>query len=251
MVQPTAFHFTDVEQLLFVCTTRSRSYQRFLPPGLDWNDDTFPEGTVLVWLVHYGSSWPAADPETRIPYDELVLAVPCRHPRVGPAMYVPFLYLNQVRPLVAGRELFGYPKKLATISRERAGASHHASIRSDLGYELASLSWKAPAEAGGPAIQPPPRSVVNWRRIPAIGPVRDGRRWAVDELTVHAVAVDRLHSVSGLEVEEKSVRLLGGREDPLHEFGELTTVAGIRVRLDWSIPEPPALLETSGPHASG
>jgi hypothetical protein len=243
LVRPTAFHFEGVEQHTFVCSAHSRSYRRLLPPGLELGDDLLPEDTVMVSIIHYASFHAEADPDTRIGYDELVIALPCRHETIGPASYVPFIYLNEFRPTVYGRELFGYPKKLANVSIVRAGEQMHGSASSDLGYELASLSWKAPAGETPPGDTPAPRRVINWRRFPGSGSTLERPTWAVDELTAHRVSIDRIYSVAPLEVEEKSVKLFGGREDPLHEFGELTTLAATRMVLDWSIPEPPTAIE--------
>lgn len=243
LTRPTAFHFRDVEQHTFVCTAQSTAYRRLLPPGLEWGNDLFGADTLLVSLVHYGSFWPADDPDARIGYDELVIALPCRHRTLGPASYVPFIYLNEFRPTAYGRELFGYPKKLAEISILRDGEHGRGSVVSDLGYPLAALSWQERAGAVLPTDLPAPPPMVNWRRLPKAAPLLEQPSWAVDELTAHEVSIDCIYSHVPLEVEEKSVTLLGGREDPLHEFGEVRTMAATKLCLDWSIPGPPSRVE--------
>jgi len=246
LVRPTALHFTRAEHHTFVCLAHSTGYRKWLPPGLDWNDGVFPEGTLVISLVHYESFYVADDPETRIPYDELVIALPCRHEKTGAALYVPFIYLNEFRPIAYGRELFGYPKKLAEVSITRDGQRAEASVTSDLGYALARLSWSERAGATTLHELPPERWMLNRRRIPATASTEEEPLWAVDEITAHPVSIERVHSIAQLEVEEKSIQLAGGREDPLHEFGDITTLAATRIVMDWSIPWPSQTIEDFG-----
>lgn len=243
LVHSDALHFKDARQHMFVCMADSDAYRELLPSGLAWDDGVFPEGTVVVTVVRYGSFFPESDPDTRIGYDELVISLPCRHESIGAALYVPFIYLNEFRPTAYGRELFGYPKKLAEISFVETAGHTEARVVSDLGYPLASVSWKEPAGATSSSEAPEPRQMVNWRRFAAAGSTPDRPLWAVDELIAHRVCIDRIDSIVPLEVDEKSVKLFGGREDPLHRFGELRTIAATRVLLDWSIPALPSLLE--------
>jgi hypothetical protein len=243
LVRAGALHFEDARQHMFVCTSGSEAYRELLPPGLKWDDGVFPEGTVIVTVIRYGGFSSESDPDTSIAYDELVISLPCRHEDIGLALYVPFIYLDEFRPIAYGRELFGYPKKQAEISFVEAAGRTEARVVSDLGYPLASVSWNEPAGAIASSEAPEPRQMVNWRRLPAAGSASDRPAWAVDELLAHRVHIDRIHSIVPLEVDEKSVALFGGREDPLHLFGELRTIAASRVILDWSIPELTTVLE--------
>jgi hypothetical protein len=243
LVRADAFRFKDARQHMFVCMAGSGAYRELLPSGLEWNDGVFPEGTLVVWVVRYGSFFSESDPDTSIGYDELVISLPCRHESSGPAFYIPFIYLNEFRPTAYGRELFGYPKKLAEISFVEAAGHTEVRVVSDLGYPLASVSWKEPVGATSSNEAPEPRQMVNWRRFPAAGSTPARPEWAVDELLGDRVCIDQIHSIVPLEVDEKSVKLFGGREDPLRLFGELRTIAATRVIVDWSIPALPTVLE--------
>ncbi len=77
-----------------------------LPAGL-----ALPEPAIAMMLfIHYPFS-------TLGPYEETILGIACTW-NGEPKFYIPHIVVNNVIPLAAGREIWGYPKKMATIDIE-------------------------------------------------------------------------------------------------------------------------------------
>jgi acetoacetate decarboxylase len=54
------------------------------------------------------------------PYNEVFQGIPCLY-QGQPSAYCPFIYVDSDEALTAGRELLGYPKKIATIELNSSG----------------------------------------------------------------------------------------------------------------------------------
>ena len=78
-----------------------------LPEGLEISS---PATATLLFFTYPFS--------TLGPYEETILALPCLW-QGEPRSYVAHIVVNTVAPLAAGREIWGYPKKLADITFER------------------------------------------------------------------------------------------------------------------------------------
>jgi acetoacetate decarboxylase len=93
----------------FPFAPRPGAVERILPPGMEP-----AEGMGLVTLLSY--------PQTDIihPFKELVVMVPVR---VDDTLgnYVPYIYVTTDEALIPGREIAGFPKKLAEVAWEREG----------------------------------------------------------------------------------------------------------------------------------
>ncbi|MFQ5699130.1 MAG: acetoacetate decarboxylase family protein [Myxococcota bacterium] len=104
-----------VQMAAFPFTPLPGAVARILPPGME------PvEGTGLVTLLRY--------PQTEIlhPFKELVVMVPVR---VDDTLgnYIPYIYVTTDEALIPGREIAGFPKKLAEVEWEREGPHFHGS----------------------------------------------------------------------------------------------------------------------------
>jgi acetoacetate decarboxylase len=62
------------------------------------------------------------------PYDEFIVGIPCLY-KGELYIYVPFIYVTTDAAMAAGREIGGWPKKIADIKLERAGNNYRLSFR--------------------------------------------------------------------------------------------------------------------------
>jgi acetoacetate decarboxylase len=74
------------------------------------------------------------------PYNEVFLQVPCLY-KGQLYFYIPSIYVTNDGALASGRELFGFPKQLATIELDSSGASISGSLERH-GVRVASISFK-------------------------------------------------------------------------------------------------------------
>ena len=98
-----------VRMAAFPFAPRPGAVERILPPGMEP-----AEGMGLLTLLSY--------PQTDIihPFEELVVMVPVR---VDDTLgnYIPYIYVTTDEALIPGREIAGFPKKLAEVTWEREG----------------------------------------------------------------------------------------------------------------------------------
>jgi acetoacetate decarboxylase len=97
-------------------TPRSGGVERILPPGMEPAD-----GPGMVTLISYPAS------ASFEPYNELVVLVPVQIDGTR-GNYVPYIFVTTDEALIAGREIAGFPKKLAQITWEREGARFRGSV---------------------------------------------------------------------------------------------------------------------------
>ncbi len=95
------------------------------------------------------------------PYTEVYQHLPCLY-KGQPYLYVHSIYVTTDKALVSGRELFGFPKKLATIELDSSGAQFTGRL-SRHGVRVASISFKqgntlvsVPLPAKEKVVLPPP-----------------------------------------------------------------------------------------------
>lgn len=103
------FHYRDAEMLSIDYRTNAEQLARQLPPGLV-PDGAKPRVSVVVTRNAFTTFGPYLGCSV---WADVLLELPHEPPRSG--RYVPWLYVTQEVPLTAGREIWGYPKKLARI----------------------------------------------------------------------------------------------------------------------------------------
>ncbi len=74
------------------------------------------------------------------PYNEVIVQVPCLY-NDQPYLYIPSIYVTTDQALASGRELLGFPKKLATIELDSSDAQFTGRL-SRHGARVASISFK-------------------------------------------------------------------------------------------------------------
>lgn len=97
-----------VRVAIFPFAPRAEVAQRILPPEVELAD-----GPGLITMLDYPAS-------TIHPFTELVVLLPVK---VGRTLgnYVPYIYVTTDEALIPGRELAGFPKKLANVTWQRDG----------------------------------------------------------------------------------------------------------------------------------
>lgn len=140
----------------FPFTPRPGSVERVLPPGMESAD-----GPGVVTLISYP---PSATFES---YNELVVLVPVQVDGTQ-GNYVPYIFVTTDEALIAGREIAGFPKKIAQITWEREGAHVRGSVtrrgRTILTVE-GTVQGPMPSE-GGPGRGPAGNPTINYKLIP-------------------------------------------------------------------------------------
>jgi len=100
----------------FPFAPRPGSVERILPPGMER-----AAGPGVVTLISYPAS------ATFESYNELVVLVPVQVDGTQ-GNYVPYICVTTDEALIAGREIAGFPKKIAQITWEREGTRFRGSV---------------------------------------------------------------------------------------------------------------------------
>jgi acetoacetate decarboxylase len=102
-VQSPPFYYRNAEMIIVSYRTSEEAALRLLPEGVELADP--PTASVMVARYHF---------TTFGPYNEASLGIACNW-QGGRRTYTANLFVDQEAPLIAGREIWGYPKKLAQI----------------------------------------------------------------------------------------------------------------------------------------
>ena len=102
-------YYKNVEELAFTYETNEDAVLDILPEGLELTNT--PIATVLIRRYPFS---------TLGPYEEAILGIGCAY-QGKPRFYIPHILVNSDVPMVAGREIWGYPKKFAHITLQMEG----------------------------------------------------------------------------------------------------------------------------------
>lgn len=102
-VQSPPFYYRNMEMIIVEYHTDEEETLRLLPEGLELVEPA----TASIVIAKYRFS-------TFGPYNEAILGVACKW-QGQPMTYLPSLFVTQEAPLIAGREIWGYAKKLAHV----------------------------------------------------------------------------------------------------------------------------------------
>jgi acetoacetate decarboxylase len=148
-----------VRMAVFPFTPRPGAVERILPPGMEPT-----EGPGVITLLSY--------PETDFqhPFKEAVVLVPVRVDETL-GNYVPYIYVTTDEALIPGREIAGFPKKLAEVEWGRDGDRVHGTV-TRWGRKILSVEGRvqgpmpeAPA-AGGEGGPGPGAPALNYKLVP-------------------------------------------------------------------------------------
>lgn len=212
--------YRNVRWLSVYCETATDRLRAVIPAPLQPLDPQRRTTLFEVFIAHYGET-PYG------PYTEAGVIVPCRFKDVAGQTYPPFLYLDQVGPIVGGRELMGFPKKDAAVRFEQDGEV----IRGSVTRGAAQLEFEGrPSAAAMLAIEPLPSGP---RLIVREFPRADGPGYVLREVLrkdADSQAVVRLTRVM-----DCTLRVAGTPEDPLHVLEPFTIRGGRYRELDMAL----------------
>lgn len=171
-----------------------------LPPMLEAGD-----GLGMVSMLSYG--W--GDGHRTHPFNEAVVLVPVKLNGTE-GNYVPFIYVTTDEAMIAGREMAGWPKKLADVSWERHGDRFAGSVtrwgvtilevEGDLSTAPEDDGSIAALMAGGQ------KPTFNYKLIP--GP---GEQIEVEEITSSSLQI----LPSDVGIGSGRIRTTSSEDDPL------------------------------------
>jgi len=197
---PPPHHWPGVRLVVFPFLPAPGAVEQILPPGMEAGD-----GPGLITMLTY--------PQTPIihPFNELVVMVPVRVGDVE-GNYVPYIYVTTDEALIPGREIAGFPKKLADIVWERDGDRFRGSV-TRWGTRILSLqgtiAGPMPAEMAAAQVEGARRPSINYKLIP--GPAGE-------------IEIEEITAVQ-LEIVQKRVEMGSGRVQC--EFSELDPVSAL------------------------
>ena len=161
-----------VQVAVFPFAPDPEAVARILPPGLDPR-----EGLGLITMLCY----PWAESYRQHPFNEMVALVPVTCDGVE-GNYVPNIYVNTDEALIPGREVAGWPKRLAEVTWERDGNAFSGTVTrwGERILELeGELSGPMPEELRAMQAQSAATPTFNYKLIP--GP---GHEIEVEEITL-------------------------------------------------------------------
>jgi len=215
--QSPPFYYRDARSLTVTFETDPDAAAEILPEGLEL---PVPSHAALM-VVYYPTS-------TFGPYNEAILGVPCRW-QGEDQFYVAHIAVDTVPPLVGGREIWGYPKKIADIELSEEDEFVRGTLERPTGVRLVTVAMRPerplpPAGDGGPA-------AVSLRVIPS---AEANQPPVVAEL-IQVPSTDRkVHEAwSGpatLQFDAESTL------DPWHALPIRNVLLGVYSRFDFTLP---------------
>lgn len=224
-IAPGPFMFEDVTLIFAFCDADLDPVRAILPEGLRlFRRPGRRRDSVLLALADFPTAYPEDDPAARFGYTETTVFVPVRAGRrIG--LFVPYIYPSAYEPILLGREIYGFPKRLGLTTLD----SRCAALSVDGDSHIA-LAWAAQESSDEPRLVralmdwiglegwslslafragdtlrrvmqlPPFRrvSVYNHKRILAADAARDRPAYAVDQLTHAVFGVLRWYQIARL-----------------------------------------------------
>jgi CRP-like cAMP-binding protein len=134
---PGPFLFDNVTMLMAFCEADLDGIRESLPAGLRlFRRIGRKRDSIFLALTRFPNSYPEHNPQAQFAaYTETTCFVPVRYGyRIG--LYVPYIYPSTWEPILLGREIYGFPKRLGRTSFQ----SQDASLAVD-GTEQINLHW--------------------------------------------------------------------------------------------------------------
>ena len=269
LVIPGPYRFEgSVFYSFFARTSASQNLHLFLPQGVKLWNPLFPTGMILVIVAQYERVWADVLPKEIQSYNEAMILIPCFHLKSGPAFFCPFMYVDEMMPIAAGREIYGFPKKPAIIDIEDTLSGGKISVIFKE-HKLFDINWRNEEDRALPEVvenllnvtpgvnlvkdtfkkgakfieKHLPQSlpflkipIINWRRIPEVSSTLKKQLWSVNEITSVRFRIDRINRLQMLDIESNAVQLGGTQFDPLEKFTPLKTYSAIKSKIDFTLP---------------
>jgi acetoacetate decarboxylase len=215
--QSPPFYYRDCRAMTIVYETDAEAAANMLPEGVEL---PLPAQASLL-IVEYPTS-------TFGPYNEAILGIHCRWQ--GEAqLYIPQIVVDTVPPLVGGREIWGFPKKIARIQLQQDQELLSGWVERPAGLRLlcATMRVERPLDV----TDEPGGSSLSLRVIPS---PEQGQPASLAELIQVPSTDRRTHEAwtgpATLRYETESAL------DPWHALPVRRIVAGIYSRYDFTLP---------------
>jgi acetoacetate decarboxylase len=128
--QSPPFYYRDAVSMSIAYETDAEAAAELVPEGVEV---VRPARAVLM-VVHYPSS-------TFGPYNEAILGIQCSWDEVG-HLYIAHIVVDTVPPLVGGREIWGFPKKIAAIEFSRDSEFVQGTVERPKGVRLLTAAMR-------------------------------------------------------------------------------------------------------------
>lgn len=213
LYQPLPYHYKDYHKISAYCRGHKEAIQKFLPQSFEYVSDVFE-----IFILNNENI------DGLSPYAEGGIVIPCRYKdQVG--AYMAFEYVNTDESLCAGREIWGYPKKLAevTYQEKEDGTIRGTIVRK--GKIIIDLTFQ-PEER---EVNPPqlfPRLIV--KRMPRA----DRYGTDMDQVILNEFTNTQIHQRQTGQV---NVNWEHSPYDPLAELGPVEVLGGIFTRGDFTL----------------
>ncbi|MBW2053731.1 MAG: acetoacetate decarboxylase family protein [Deltaproteobacteria bacterium] len=173
-------HYRNVEAIGITYETDEEAAMNILPEGLEL--PTPAVATIL--LIQYTENELG-------PYEEVILGLPCLLD--GKArFYIPYIVVNTLAPLAAGREIWGYPKKMADINITSEEDMIIGTVERPEGNRIVTIGfrpgaekeWEAPEEGGGLSLRviPSPEGGTSWVQFDSQSPFDPWHKLCVKQI---------------------------------------------------------------------
>jgi len=160
-------------------------------------------------------------------YNEAIVSIPVEL-RGRKGQYVAHIYLDRDVPIAAGREIWGFPKKMARIGFSRQGVLRTGSVER-AGIEIMRVSVAerklAEADALGGLAQP----LYNLKLIPSAEEGAPPAVWQLTATTLQNIKIRKI--VQG----NATVEYCASPVDPLHLLEVIETIGGYYCELDFDL----------------
>jgi len=215
--QRPPFFFRDARSLAVLYETDEQAALDLLPEGLDL---PLPASAHLM-VLHYPFS-------TFGPYYEAILGLACSW-QGEPRIYIAHILVTAVPPLVGGREVWGFPKKLAHIDLRHEQEFILGTVERPQGTRLATATMRPER-----SIDPPPSlgaSTVSLRVIPS---PEENQPPSLAQLIETPAADWRVHE---MWTGPASISLDSATDlDPWHKLPVRNVKGAVYLRYDFTLP---------------
>lgn len=106
------FRFENVVMIFAFCDAEKAALEGLLPPRLNLlQRPARQKGTVLLVFADFPHCYPEHTPTATFGYTETTVFIPTRY-KTAWGLYIPYIYSSIYEPLLLGREIYGFPKRL-------------------------------------------------------------------------------------------------------------------------------------------
>lgn len=214
--QTPPFYYRDARSLSIRFETEAAAAAELLPEHVQ-----VPiEAEAVLSVLYYPVS-------TFGPYHETILGVPCSF-EGAPHLYIAYIVVDTVPPLAGGREIWGYPKKMAKIELTEKDELVSGTMERPAGVRLVTATMRPERPITQPEGMPP---VLSLRVIPSPEPNAPP---SLADLVSVSVEDHRVHSAwSGPATLSFDTR---SELDPWNALPVKRVLGGVFNRYDFTLP---------------